>query len=129
MSARAKTGQARGKWAGADLFRFLRIVLIGGLVAFAGLPDGTLGHTETAETIETLLAVHDESIAVDQQPDVVPTDEHCHPGLDCITAVALRRVAGLPARSGAGKEKIWFNKLENDRWTPLSDIPPPRHFS
>lgn len=110
----------------ATLFRFLLVVLVGGLIAFAGLPDDVRGH---ATNSDNLSSGHVDNRSADHHAEVAASLLYCHPALDCFTPEAFFLVPALPASLETGKSKIWLTKIEREGWTPLSDKPPPRNQS
>ncbi len=114
------------KWAGVELFRILFATLIGGFVALSGLPDAAWAHADKSNDLHI---IYDGGTVPDDHADTEITGGHCHPGLDCFTVAAFLMAPSLPSPSKASEAKVWFIKLENDRWIPSSDKPPPRYFS
>lgn len=112
--------------AGVPLLRMVFVILIGGLIAFASLPDAARGH---AENSDSPYAGHEAVKDIDHHAEVATSFGHCHPGLDCFTAAAFLLTPVLPGPAGSGKTKTWLAGLEGESWTPLSDKPPPRHQS
>lgn len=109
---------------GTYLCRVLFTVLVGLLVALAGLPEAAKVHVASPEILH--LSHNDKSKLGDRHTESASTFGHCHPGLDCFTVAAFLLSPSLPSPSPAGEAPVWFARLESDRWIPLSDKPPPR---
>ncbi len=109
-----------------SLLRLICVVMFGGLIAFAGLPDSARGH---AGKLDSSYADHGGNEDLDHHAEGAASFGHCHPGLDCFSAAAFLLTPVQSGPAEIGKSEIWLTWLSGESWTPLSDKPPPRSQS
>lgn len=106
--------------------RLILAVLIGTLVAVAGIPDDfqahsfDLGHQSSGDG-HLAGSSHGSS-----EGNLI---EECHPGLDCLTVGAFLLSPSLASPHRNAGTAFRLSSLVSEGWAPLSDKPPPRSSS